>query len=117
MDYKPYIFEIILKSMMSLFILTASIIFTSQAWANKSSQSNQKLTINGSFTLAHWGRWPHRHPHWYGGARVYWGYPPPVVVAPYWGPWTPYWQGGVYCQKRCLLSRRGRVIRCRVSCF
>jgi len=116
-------YDIVIKLAFSLLILSASVIFTASAWANKSSESGPKFNFKETLNLAHKARKHHRHRnrfrarfHWRGPAWG-WGYPGWGYRPSYWGPWTPYWTGGVYCRKRCLVNRWGRVVRCRVNCY
>jgi hypothetical protein len=114
METKSRLYFIALKMALSSFILLTLMVFSTPTLANKPSNTNPTYANPGTITLAHRGRWYGPGYGYRGGIWVNpgWGYPPP-----YWGPWTPYWTGGVYCRKRCLINRWGRVISCRVSCF
>ena len=102
--------DIMFKLLISVFIVFASVLFTSKTWAKKTPVTDQQYTSQKAIQIAH-----RRGRHWRG--RRGWRGPGWRVRYPYWGGWSPFWRGGVYCKKRCLYNEWGRVVRCRTRCF
>lgn len=122
MESKSILYDIIVKMALSLFILSASILFTKSTWAYKSSESGPELNFKDTVNIAYRGRIHYRNPSrfragFYFSGSPAWGYRAWGYRPAYWGPWTPYWTGGVYCRRSCMVNSRGRVIRCRVRCL